>query len=244
LYEQEFRNFWFETGTPTFLINRMKAEGKKIHESINKLVKESAFNKYDIGNINITAIMFQTGYLTVKQFHREEGKYLLEYPNKEVRDSFLDFAVEQYADSSTDEMGYTVDSLLEALEQNALQDFFTALQALFSSIAVKQLEKVKEYEGFYHSIIYIVLKMLGVRISCEIQSNFGSTDAVITTAEIIYVLEFKMGAAQTALEQIKKRRYYAPYLAGRRKVVIVGLGMNKAKRNLEDILFETVEKRH
>ncbi len=241
-YQQVFRNYWFETGTQTFLIKKLKEAGKKINQSINKHVNESTFNKYDIDNINITAIMFQTGYLTIKDIDYEENKYLLEFPNKEVRDSFLDFAVEHYADSSQDEMEYIVDTLLEALDQNDMESFFTAMQSLFSSITVKQLEKVKEYEGFYHSIIYIVLKIVGIRIACEIQSNFGTTDAVIKTDDYIYVFEFKMGSAQAAIDQIKKRKYYAPYLSDKREVLIVGFGFDKAKRNLEDFLFERIKK--
>ncbi|MCI5136882.1 MAG: hypothetical protein D3922_00350 [Candidatus Electrothrix sp. AR1] len=101
-------------------------------------------------------------------------------------------------------MSYIVETLVDSLAQNDIKSFFVALRALFSSITVKQLEKVKNYEGFYHSIIYIVLKILGVQIACEIQSNFGSTDVVIKNDVYIYVMEFKMGKAQTALEQIKK----------------------------------------
>ena len=239
-YAEAFKNFWFETGTPTFLIKRLKAEDKKIHESINKSVKETAFNKYDVDNMNLTAIMFQTGYLTIKKVDRIEGKYLLDYPNKEVRDSFLDFAVEHYANSSTDEMTYVVDTLTEALDNKDMQSFFTALQSLFSSITVKQLEKVKEYEGFYHSIIYIVLKIVGIKIDCEIQSSFGTTDAVITTDDYIYVIEFKMGKAISAIEQIKKKKYYQPYLSDKREVLIVGFGFDKAKRNLDDFLLEEI----
>jgi hypothetical protein len=239
-YHQSFEYFWFETGTPTFLVNRLKEEDKKLNASVNKPVKASVFNKYDIDNINITAIMFQTGYLTVKERDRNDGKYLLDFPNKEVQDAFLDFAVEHYADSSPDEMEYIVDALIESLEQNDIQSFFTAMQALFSSITVKQLEKVKEYEGFYHSVIYIVLKIVGIQVSCEIQSHFGTTDAVITTDKYIYVVEFKMGTAGAALDQIKKRKYYAPYLADGREILLVGFGLNKAKRNLEDFLVETL----
>ncbi len=238
LYQQAFRNFWFETGTPTFLIKRLKEENKAVNEEINTQVDETAFNKYDIENINITAIMFQTGYLTLNAVDYRNNKYLLDFPNKEVRDSFLNFAVKHYANSSAKEMSYIVDSLRDALEHNDIQSFFTALQSLFSSITVKQLEKVKDYEGFYHSIIYIVLKILGVQIACEIQSNFGSTDAVIMTDAFIYVLEFKMGKAETAIEQIKKKKYHAPYLADKREVVLVGFGFDKAERNLVDYLFE------
>ena len=240
-YHQEFRNFWFETGTPTFLIKKLKETDKRINASINKLINESAFNKYDIDNINITAIMFQTGYLTIKKYDRRTRKYLLEFPNEEVREAFLNFAVEHYANNSPDEMAYIVDMLLESLTQNDINSFFTTLKALFSSITVKQLDKVKNYEGFYHSIIYIVLKILGVQIACEIQSNFGSTDAVIKTDDYIYVLEFKMGRAKSAIDQIKKRKYHTPYLADKRKVVLVGFGFEKAKRNLVDYLVELIK---
>ncbi len=241
-YHQAFRDFWFETGFPIFIIKKMKEADRKINEAINKQVDESDFNKYDIDYINITAIMFQTGYLTIKEIDRLENKYRLDFPNKEVRDSFLDFAVKHYANSSLYEMEHIVDTLLEALDQNDLESFFTTLQALFSSITVKQLEKVKEYEGFYHSIIYIVLKMVGIQIDCEIQSSFGATDAVIKTEDYIYVFEFKMGKAKSAIEQIKKKKYYAPYLSDKRDVFIVGFGFDKAERNVVDFLVEEVKK--
>ncbi|MDM8519211.1 AAA family ATPase [Anaerolineales bacterium HSG6] len=237
-YHQEFRNFWFETGSPTFLIKKLKEADTKINESINKHIPESAFNKYDIDNINLTAIMFQTGYLAIKAYDRKTRKYLLDFPNEEVREAFLDFAVKHYANSSLLEMETIVETLLEALHHNNIKRFVSALQALFSSITVKQLDKVKEYEGFYHSIIYIVLKIVGVQIACEVQSNFGSTDAVIKTDNYIYVIEFKMGSAQSAIDQIKRKKYQAPYLSDRREVVMVGFGFNKAKRNLDDYLVE------
>ncbi len=236
-----FKNFWFETGTPTFLIKKLKEAGSEINQSINKLINESAFNKYDIDNINITAIMFQTGYLTIKKVDNDENRYLLEFPNKEVRDSFFNFAVEHYANSTSDEMEYIVDSLIEALNNNDMNCFITALSALFSSITAKQLDKVKEYEGFYHSIIYIVLKIVGIQIQCEIQSNFGSTDAVIKTDKRIYIFEFKMGSAQAALDQIKKKKYYAPYLPDKREIVMVGFSIDKRERNLAGFLSETIK---
>ena len=237
-YAEVFKNYWFETGTPTFLIKKLKETNYTLDQSINKLVKESTFNKYDVDNINITAIMFQTGYLTIKKINYDQNRYLLDFPNKEVRESFLDFAVEHYANSSQNEMEYIVDTLIESLDSNDLQSFFTSLQSLFSSITVKQLEKVKEYEGFYHSIIYIVLKIIGIRINCEIQSNFGATDAVITTDDYIYVFEFKMGTAQSAIDQIKKKKYHTPYLSDKQEVIIAGFGFDKAKRNLDNFLFE------
>ncbi|MCP4752788.1 MAG: AAA family ATPase, partial [Proteobacteria bacterium] len=241
LFGKEFKNYWFETGSPTFLIKKLKESGGKINASINKFVKESVFNKFDIENLNTTAIMFQTGYLTIKAYDKNESRYLLDFPNKEVRDSFLEYAVENYANSSSESMEYIVDSLIESLHQNDMESFFTGLKSLFSSITVKQLEKVKEYEGFYHSIIYIVLKIIGIRIQCEIQSSFGATDAVVQTDEYIYIFEFKMGTAQSAIDQIKKKKYCAPHLSDKREVVIVGFSFDKAERNLVEMLTETVK---
>ena len=236
LSSRAFKNFWFETGTPTFLIKHIKESGVKINESLNKPVKESAFNAYDIDNLNTTAILFQTGYLTIKQWDRLENTYILDFPNREVKESCLDFMVKNYADSSAEEMGHIVAVLTEALRINDIRRFFEAMQALFSSITTKQLEKVKEYEGFYHSIIYITLKMLGVRIDCEVQSSFGATDAVIQNEEYIYVIEFKMGTAEEALRQIIEKRYCAPFAADGRAVIMVGIGIDKGVRNLTDFV--------
>ncbi len=235
-----FKNFWFETGTPTFLIKHIKESGAKINESLNKPVKEAAFNTYDIDNLNTTAIMFQTGYLTVKQWDRLANTYVLDFPNKEVRESFLDFMVKNYADSSVEEVNHIVESLTEALRINDISSFFESLRALFSSITVKQLEKVKEYEGFYHSIIYITLKMLGIHIDCEVQSSFGATDAVIRNKEYIYVVEFKMGTAEDAVRQIKAKRYCAPFTTDGREVIMVGIGIDKAQRNVTEFIAEAV----
>ena len=81
---------------------------------------------------------------------------------------------------------------------------------------------------------------MGIEIACEIQSSFGATDAVIKTQDYIYIFEFKMGNAKSAIDQIKKKKYYAPYLSNKRDVFIVGFGLNKAKRNLEDFIFEKI----
>ena len=237
-----FDNFWFETGSPSFLIKQMKKSGQHINSSINRMVSKTVFNKYDIDNLNTTAIMFQTGYLTIKEHDPdpEKNTYLLDFPNKEVRESFLNFAVNNYADTSTQEMEYIIDLLIKALKENDMQSFFTALQSLFSSIAVKQLDKVKEYEGFYHSIIYIVLKIVGIKIDCEIQSGFGTTDVVIKNDDYIYVFEFKMGLARAALDQIKNKKYCAPYISDKRTVMMVGFGFDKAEKNLTEFIEETV----
>ena len=234
-----FRNYWFATGTPTFLVRKLKETGANIHDSLNKPVNERAFDSYDVEDLNLTALFFQTGYFTVKQADSLENRFLLDFPNKEVREAFLEFASVHYADSSTNEMSHVVETLTESLEKRDMKAFLAAFQALFSSITAKQLEHVRNYEGFYHSVVFIVLRLLGVHIECEVQSNFGATDAVIKTDSTIFVLEFKNDTAsqgaKDALDQIRRKKYHEPYLTDKRDLLLVGISFDPQQRNLTEI---------
>ena len=226
-------------------MKKLKETGMQIHASINKPVDEETFDSFDVNDLNLTALFFQTGYLTVKQVDPLENKYVLNFPNKEVRESFLNFAVKHNAGSTPDEMDSVVESLLRSLENRDLDAFLSAFQTLFASIAARQLEHVKAYEGFYHSLVFIVLKLLGVNIDCEVQSNFGATDALVKTKDTIYLFEFKnraSGGASAALEQIKSRGYHTPHLADQREVILAGIAFDPKHRNLTEIRHETAEK--
>ena len=245
LKSRSFENFWFETGTPTFLIKKIK-ENKSDFSKINgdgRKISDAAFNKYDIENINATALMFQTGYLTIKEHDVNKNKYLLDFPNKEVKDSFLNFAINSYSNKDQAETETIVDNLIDYLEQRKIPEFMIELKSLFSSIAVKELEKVKSYEGYYHSIIFIVLKIIGISIHCEVQSNLGITDAVIKTKKYIYIFEFKMGKAEEAIKQIKDKKYFEPYLSDGRKIILLGIGFDKERRNINDFISEKLEEK-
>jgi len=239
--KNDFGNYWFETGTPSFLVKKIK-ETKNSFSDIDKpKINKSSFNKFDIDNVNATAIMFQTGYLTIKEYDREKNKYLLDFPNKEVKDSFLNFAISSYSKKNQDETDTIVDNIIEYLENNDIESFITEFKALFAGIAVKELEKVRQYEGYYHSIIFIVLKIIGTYINCEVQSSKGITDAVIKTDKYIFVVEFKMGDAEIAIEQIKAKKYYEPYIADKRQVILLGIGFDKEERNIKNYISKTLE---
>ncbi len=104
-----------------------------------------------------------------------------------------------------------------------------------------ELQKVKNYEGYYHSIVYIVLKILGIYIECEVETNHGITDAVIKTSKYIFILEFKMGKAKEAIDQIKTKKYYEPHISDKRKVVLLGIGFNKKESNISDFITEEID---
>ncbi|MBU4486636.1 MAG: ATP-binding protein, partial [Candidatus Delongbacteria bacterium] len=241
-FNKDFGNYWFETGTPTFLVKKIKENGEPFSnfEKIN--VSKTSFNKYDIDNLNTTALLFQTGYLTIKEYDPKRNKYLLDYPNKEVRDSLLLFSLNSYTNKEPALVETIVDRLTAALEETRIDDFMIELKALFESIPYKESEHIHNYEGYYHSIIYIALKIMGIYIECEIMSSRGITDAVIKTKKNIFVLEFKMGDAETAIKQIKDKKYYEPYVADKREIILFGIGFDKEERNIKNYITETLNK--
>jgi isopentenyl-diphosphate delta-isomerase len=187
--------------------------------------------------------MFQTGYLTIKEYHMQNQTYILDYPNKEVRDSFLLYALKSYTSGKKSLSNKAVNNLIFYIESNHIEKFILELKALFSSIPVQEVKQIYQYEAYYHSVIYVALRLMGCSIDCEVQSNHGITDAVIKTEENIYIIEFKMGRAKEALKQIKEKKYYFPYLSDKRKKHLFGIGFDKGERNIGDWEIEIIGER-
>jgi hypothetical protein len=239
----QFINYWFATGTPFFLLEQIK-DNHLYYAEIDNLKKISleAFESYEIEDLDPIALMFQTGYLTIKEYHMQNQTYVLDYPNKEVRDSFLLYALKSYTSAKKSLSNKAVNNLIFYIESNHIEKFILELKALFSSIPVQEVKQIYQYEAYYHSVIYVALRLIGCSIDCEVQSNHGITDAVIKTEENIYIIEFKMGRAKEALKQIKEKKYYFPYLSDKRKKHLFGIGFDKEERNIADWKIETLRK--
>jgi hypothetical protein len=238
----QFINYWFATGTPSFLLEQIKNNHLYYAEIDNlKKISLEAFESYEIEDLDPIALMFQTGYLTIKEYHMDNQTYVLDYPNKEVRDSFLLYALKSYTSAKKSLSNKAVNNLIFYIESNHIEKFILELKALFSSIPVQEVKQIYQYEAYYHSVIYVALRLMGCGIDCEVQSNHGITDAVIKTEENIYIIEFKMGRAKEALKQIKEKKYYFPYLSDKRKKHLFGIGFDKGERNIGDWAVESLE---
>jgi hypothetical protein len=217
-------------------------ENKQAYYTVDSRSKKKSlsFESYEIEDLNPVALMFQTGYLTIKEYDMDNQNYVLDYPNKEVKDAFLLYALKYYTGRHSPEVA--VNNLIESLESVDMENFILELKTLFSAIPVYETKNIYQYEAYYHSIIYVVLRTIGCNIDCEVQSNHGITDAVIKTEENIYIIEFKMGRAKEALKQIKEKKYYFPYLSDKRKKHLFGIGFDKEERNIADWKIETLRK--
>ena len=206
-------------------------------------VKDSIFDSYNIENIDLTVLLFQTGYLTIKGkiINPEEFsvQYKIAYPNKEVRDSMYDFLISEYTEINKTEFYEITKELKESLEQNDLEHFIVILKSLYANIPFEIF--IKNAESYYHTIIYLILKLLGVKVIVEKHSNKGRIDAIIETKKYIFIMEFKMGDVNSALRQLKSKRYYEQFLNDDREIYNVGIAFDEKKRNIKEFQSKSVE---
>ncbi len=236
----KFKNYWFATGTPSFLVNLIKGQQSQIMEFENLPVDNYTFETYDIDNMEIPALLFQTGYLTIKKVicQDESESYLLSYPNKEVRDSLLTHLFREYAQKEMTLSTQLLRRLSKAINRDDPDGFFQEIKSLFASIPYNIF--IDNREAYYHTIIYLILSLSGGTISPEIQTNLGRIDAVLETKNKIYIMEFKMGSEQDALNQIKQKKYYEKYQGNNKTIVLIGIGFDSEKRNIGNVLMETI----
>ncbi|MCX6583689.1 MAG: AAA family ATPase [Candidatus Aminicenantes bacterium] len=241
--EKRFRNFWFTSGTPTFLIQLIRRNKSEIREFENLTVENYTFDSYDIENIDIAALLFQTGYLTIKKITIEnrEETYHLSYPNKEVRDSFLTYLLGEFSRKDMSFSGRFLKRINELVKAGDMDGFIRESKSLFASIPYQIF--IRERETYYHSIIYLILKLAGADVRCEVPTNTGRIDAVLETGNKIYIMEFKLGSELEALEQIKKMKYYEKYLGSGKEIVLLGVGFNLKQRNIGNYLLEILQDR-
>jgi hypothetical protein len=242
--EEKFDNYWFTSGTPSFLINIMKEKHKDIRDYENITAGSYVFESYDLDtpHIEIASLLFQTGYLTIREIrpiNETEVEYILSYPNKEVRHSIVRYLLRAYTGKEFTEGAEIIRRLAEALNKGECPLFFDVLKSLFASISYNIFIN---NEAYYHSIIYMVLKLTGAWVQTEVQTNKGRMDAVLETEKAIFIMEFKLGPADEALKQIKEKRYYEKYLASPKSIKLIGVGIDLAERNIGDYLLEELSK--
>lgn len=211
LSNMEFLNYWFGTGTPSFLINLIKAKQFSIVSLDEAKMTLDDLDSVNIEDIAVVPLLFQTGYLTIKSYDEQTGNYLLYFPNLEVKQSFFKFILKGF---STLEFGVINDfasKLTNALNENDIDLFCRLLQNLFAEIPSGI--QIPEREKYYQTIIYVIAKIIGIDVQAEVMTNIGRIDMTIETSSHHYIFEFKtQGSAEEASRQIEEKEYYQKYL--------------------------------
>ena len=235
---KEFKTYWFETGTPTFLINLSK--NHHLYDFENSKVSPLQLSTYDLEKLQLLPLMFQTGYLTIKSYDEEVGVYTLDYPNKEVRQSYLEMLFDSYNEdemASGRVLSVNLRNILLKCELDKLQSFFNTL---FKSIPYEIWQK--ENEHFYHALIHLTFRLLGIYVESQVQTSDGRIDALVTLNDYVYAFEFKLdGSASEALQQIKDKGYLQPYQNQGKKCIGVGVNFSKELKKIDGMLWEEIE---
>lgn len=231
LNERSLGSYWFSTGTPTFLVKVLIEKGIDIATFENLEVSKEFFNEYDITDINL--LLFQTGYLTIKD--SDETVYKLYYPNKEVQSSFLHLLLKKYSQKSQLRLEAIVPKIKTALAGKNINSFIDIIRPLLADIPYHI--SISRYEAFYHSIIFIALKLSELDVIPEKANSMGRTDLVVKTGKYIYIIEFKMSSADKALNQILEKKYYEPFLSGGKEIIPVGIGFSRKDKNISRVRY-------
>ena len=228
----DFGNYWIETGTPTFLMNLMKKYDYDFSEIENIELSKDIFSSYEIENLEIEPLLYQTGYLTIKDYDKETALYTLSYPNREVRESFVKRISEDYSKVSKAQNSKVFINLYRSLQGNNLEEFFEALKVFYANIDYDL--KTKD-EKCYQLIFYLLFINLNSKINTEVKTNKGRMDAVVITKKNIYIFEFKLDkSAKIAIEQIKEKEYYQKYLLDEKELVLLGVNFDSETGNVQD----------
>jgi hypothetical protein len=229
LYRKEFDNFWFATGTPTFLVNILKREG--IYQLHLNNISALDFDSFDLDDIRPYGLLYQTGYLTI-QSRDEYGLYSLDYPNREVKDSMLTYLMEAFGGVSKSEGVGTATAMARAFMTDDIDGVMRALQSIFSRIPYQLHDK--HPEKFYHAAIHLLFTYMGLRVRSEVCTSDGRVDSMVETPTRFYILEFKLDkSAGEALEQIKQKKYYRSAWESGKPVTCVGVNFSSETRNIE-----------
>lgn len=245
--KKDIDNYWFETGTPTFLIKTIKEYNLDIRKLEKMVLSIKDFSAFEVDKMNVNALLFQTGYLTIKEIIEtdEEKEYTLSYPNKEVRISMLEYLLDDFAYQQISN-DISIKEMIRKLRANDMDGLRDIFKTIFGTIAVKMQPNsstvVTDREFYYHSIFYLIFVLIGSKIQAELSTSKGFIDAVVETEKYIYIFEFKMTNAEAGIKQIKNKAYYERFLAKNKEIILVGVSFDSENKNIKEWKSEALVK--
>jgi hypothetical protein len=241
--KQNFAYYWFATGTPTFLVKHLANTGFDIPILENNIsIDANSLMDYRAENEDYIPLLYQTGYLTIKEYDSELNAYTLGFPNEEVKYGFLNQLLPQFTPSfGTSSSKFSAIGFVKLLRTGDIESIMVMLRAYFATIEYDAIPKALQVEKFYQFVFWQLFTLMGQFVQSEVKSNKGRADAVVKTADSIYVFEFKMddkATAEDALAQINSKDYAIPYSADHRKVVKIGVEFSQTEKGVKRWLIE------
>ena len=224
-YEKRFGSYWFESGTPSLLVKTLQNQPiEELSGLVNgRQTTESKFRDYDPDSHNVLPVIYQSGYLTIKDYDAESNLFTLDFPNKEVQDGFLQVLLQKFIKVPYDDVGLAIENIRRALRANDIEKVALIIKSAIADLPT--IVKKEMCENYYESVVHLIFRLTGFVVLSELQSVCGRSDVVLKTNDAIFIFELKMDKgrdaeeiAQTALKQIDQKGYAAPFLASGKPV--------------------------
>ena len=235
--KMDIDNYWYQSGTPTYLVKLLEGHHVNMQKLTSRPYESQYFVDYRADAEDPLAMLYQSGYLTIKSYDKHYGEYTLDYPNVEVRKGFVTLMANSYLKKPESEAAYWIinlDRMLRRGDLDGVRDAFTAFLASIPYEANKD-ERAKDFETHFQYTFYIIFRLLSCYTTLiEKQNSKGRADIVVESDNDIYIFEFKLdGSAQEALQQIADKQYALPYLADRRVVHKIGVNISSKTRTVD-----------
>lgn len=235
LAKLRYKDYWFETGTPTFLVDLLKMHNYRLLDITREKVSGDVINSIDSMSTNPIPVIYQSGYLTIKGYDERFKKYRLGFPNKEVEEGFLNFLLPLYT-SAGNNSPFMVDEFVQDVESGNPERFMQRMKAFFADTSY---QVVGNAELYFQNAMYLVFKIMGFYTQVERPTSDGRIDAIIQTPDYIYIIECKLDrTADEALRQINDSNYAAPFAMDKRRIYKIGVNFSSQTRGVEQWIIE------
>lgn len=234
-YERKIGSYWFETGSPSFLVKLLRENAFDVRRFTDQTIYASESNLLDYtgDDLSVISLLYQTGYLTIIGYDANDQEYTLAFPNKEVKYGFLESLMPEYVSDCGSGSGIDIFTLRRYVKDGNLEQIKNVLTALFARITYTS--KDATFEHYFQTVIYLVFTLLGKYALCEMHTFSGRIDCKVETERFVYLFEFKRDeSAEKAIRQIESKDYALPFAADQRKLFKIGVSFDSETRILSD----------
>ena len=235
LKDQIFKSYWFETGTPTYLVKLLLHHNYNLEAMAHAEVDTDVLNSVDSESTNPIPVIYQSGYLTIKDYDKRFKIYRLGFPNKEVEEGFVKYLIPFYLQKEEKTTAFDIRKYVDDIERGDVDQFILRLRSLFADTPY---ELIKDLENHYQNQVWLLHKLLGMYVQAEYHTSSGRIDMVLQTPKFCYVTEFKFdGSAQDAMNQISSKDYTLPFALSGQQIIRIGMNISRETRNIENFLI-------
>ena len=237
-YSTDFGSYWFESGTPSFLVKTLQNQPLSLVNVINgRKAKEDQFKNYDPDSKNMLPVIYQSGYLTIKDFEKTSRLYTLDFPNREIEEGFLTVVLKKFVNVVDDDLGLAIENMCAALRAGETDKVLSFIQAAIADLPT--VVKKEMCENYYESVTHLLFRLSGYRVVSELQSVAGRSDVVVSANDNVYIFELKMDrnrafddVAAEALAQIDDNGYASRFTVSGKKMHKVALVFSSDAKGL------------